>query len=234
MKRKKKKIVTEDFSKYNCFKKIMLYCSNKLELNSDLFDEREKVFCIAKIDLNYADETHVRILQTVYKNLTSEEGTNFDWESIGFQGNEPKTDLRAAGMFGLLQILYITEKFNEFTREMLTYSRHKSHHFPFVCLLLNFVMITIEAMREGDLIDYCNKSNSVINTMNQFFFGVTHTFFQKYKNEKKNINDIGRMIPQTNSYAKECVKEMLECFHYNYSKQSEMKDSMSLKNKNIN
>ena len=113
-------------------------------------------------------------------------------------------------MFGLIQILFMTEKFKEISKDMFNFSHHKIHHFPFVCMLLNFVMIAIEALREGNLIEFCNKNNSIIVTMNEFFFGTVHYFFIKYKCEKNLMCDIGSMIQIINCFAKENVQQMLD------------------------
>ena len=33
------------------------------------------------------------------------------WQDIGFQATDPKTDIRGAGMFGVLQMLYMITNF---------------------------------------------------------------------------------------------------------------------------
>ncbi len=121
-------------------------------------------------------------------------------------------------MFGLLQILYITEKFKDFSKEMFNHSLDKVHHFPLACLYLNFSMISIEALREGDLIDSCNRNRSVIMTMNEFFTGCVFYFFFQYKSEEKSIVDIGRMIQEMNPYMKENVCHMLNIHRNEQSK----------------
>lgn len=54
---------------------------------------------------------HYSILQSVYQNLigmtSSCARTGAHWESIGFQGADPATDLRGVGMLGLLQLLHL-------------------------------------------------------------------------------------------------------------------------------
>ena len=54
------------------------------------------------------DVLHERVLMSVYKAITKEEHLppRFGprWETIGFQGDDPATDLRGAGMLALLQL----------------------------------------------------------------------------------------------------------------------------------
>ena len=51
---------------------------------------------------------HERMLMSIYKSITKAETlpTRFGphWEVIGFQGNDPATDLRGAGILALLQV----------------------------------------------------------------------------------------------------------------------------------
>ena len=71
-------------------------CTSKLELTKSLIEEREIIFSTAKTELNYNNEIHMRILNSIYNNLTEGYLTP-DWTFIGFQGNDPKTDLRGVG-----------------------------------------------------------------------------------------------------------------------------------------
>jgi len=229
----KKRILTEDFTKHNCFKKLFLLCQNKLELNKDLKDERDILFSSAKCELNYENEVHFRILTSLYKNINSpQDKSNYDWMSIGFQSNEPKTDLRGAGMLGLLQMLYFTETFNGYSKELLEYSKNPLFYFPFACLLLNATMISLEALREGDLIEYCNKKKSIITTINEFYCGIIIYFGYLYRKDFKTMNDISKMIAEINSYSKNNIENIFNFYKTELNKcGNDIKDSASLSQK---
>lgn len=52
---------------------------------------------------------HRRIIQTVYRRMTGDKRACPDegphWDTVGFQGNDPRTDLnRSMGMFSLVQV----------------------------------------------------------------------------------------------------------------------------------
>ena len=57
---------------------------------------------------------HERVLVSVYRGLlgSSECPPIFGshWEAVGFQGNDPSTDVRGAGMFGLLLLLAFVQQ----------------------------------------------------------------------------------------------------------------------------
>ena len=52
------------------------------------------------------------------------------WEDIGFQGQDPGTDLRAAGMLSMLQMLWICERKPRFMEAFFQLSRHERLGFP--------------------------------------------------------------------------------------------------------
>ena len=94
---------------FGCFKKPP---PAPVELNEELKPDRDQFFCIAKVQLR-DHPTNYRILQTVYhfllnkspnEPLCSENGEH--WETIGFQGIDPGTDLRGVGMLGALHMVY--------------------------------------------------------------------------------------------------------------------------------
>lgn len=61
------------------------------KLSKNLTQERDLIFVLAAVTFDNSNETHIRILQTVYRKLTK---TKIDcprfgphWENVGFQGN---------------------------------------------------------------------------------------------------------------------------------------------------
>jgi hypothetical protein len=113
---------------------------------------------------------------------------------IGFQSNEPGNDLRSTGMFSILQILALIDKLYEFVSEIFNFSLKEENYFPFICLLINLSKISLDALKYGYLIPICNKNSSVINTLNEFYFGLVALFFSSYKEEKATIDNINTIL----------------------------------------
>ena len=73
----------------------------------ELRTQRDRTMAVARLALDPADDAHERMLMTIYCSLTGDAtwppryGTH--WEVVGFQGNDPATDLRGVGMLALLQ-----------------------------------------------------------------------------------------------------------------------------------
>ena len=206
----KKIIVVEDFKDENCCSKILI-CGNKLRLNSNLKKERELIFCIAKIIYNENKDIHYYILTTIYSFLTGEnicpkKGNH--WEKIGFQDEDPMNDLRSVGMFGPLQILFLIENYSNFLLKFYKYLLKFKCEWLFVISLLNLTKITLDNLRNGNLIHVCNRRNQVLNVVNDFYCGLIYqfsTYLDLPKEEKltaefisnqiENLKKMGNKIP---------------------------------------
>lgn len=163
------KIVAEDFGEggrscFSCFSP-----RPKLAFPGAL-DERDRVFCIAATSYDPLDDIFTRALQTVYIKLTRTQrqvplsGTH--WEVIGFQGNDPSTDLRGCGVLSLLQMLYLVDNHLELALRFHSLSQHPTRHFPLACALINVTLQCVVALRSGALFKECNKHGSVFEAIN--------------------------------------------------------------------
>ena len=64
---------------------------------------------MTKIKLDTSIAEHEILIKTIYKKLADRNECRLignHWVDIGFQGSDPKTDIRGAGILGLLQVLY--------------------------------------------------------------------------------------------------------------------------------
>lgn len=137
-------------------------------------EERDRVFCIAATAYDPKNVIFVRTLQTIYCRFTSTVRevplSGPHWESIGFQGNDPSTDLRGCGVLSLLQMLYLVENHTELARRFFRLAQHPLRHFPLACTLINVTLQCIVALRSGALFRECNKQNSIMNAINMVRF----------------------------------------------------------------
>jgi ELMO domain-containing protein len=65
---------------------------------------------------------HEDKLMRLWKNLRNDnlkERKTMQWVDIGFQGKDPSTDFRGAGMLGLEQLLAITDHGSDYRKEAL-------------------------------------------------------------------------------------------------------------------
>ncbi|CAL4181245.1 unnamed protein product, partial [Meganyctiphanes norvegica] len=136
------------------------------KLKPQLLDERNLLFAIAQCQMDNSEPLHLQILQTIYKVLTS---TKIDcprygshWDAVGFQGNDPATDLRGVGLLGLIHALYLLthEATLPLARDIYKLSHDQVSQFPLMVLCINVTRISLQTLREGLL---NKRSNSEQN-----------------------------------------------------------------------
>ncbi|EQC32032.1 hypothetical protein SDRG_10231 [Saprolegnia diclina VS20] len=172
-------------------------------------NQRELLFCIAMCSFNSAIPEHYRMLQTVYQKITHCRNecplTGSHWEVLGFQGNDPATDLRGAGMLSLLQVLYLIENHYEILAKFHYASKHEEHHFPMMCVLINMTLHTMLALRSGALIPACNRHKDVAAGMNQLYVSMVVKLLSEWQTKAcadaafpmvmKDVLDLGKDNP---------------------------------------
>ncbi|XP_060587422.1 uncharacterized protein LOC132742945 [Ruditapes philippinarum] len=170
------------------------------KLHPNLLDERDRVFCLAASQLNNENSAHMRTLQTIYRCLT---GSKFDcprigghWEEIGFQGTDPATDLRGAGILGVVNLLHILKdgKVHQLASDIYRLSLHPTQNFPFCVMGINLSRITLQVLREGLLNKECNRRHEVVCVVNDFYAGLYLHLYQIWKGQGKTISDSGFVI----------------------------------------
>ena len=117
-------------------------------------------------------------------------------------------DLRSVGMFGPLQILFLIENYSNFLLKFYKYLLKFKCEWLFVISLLNLTKITLDNLRNGNLIHVCNRRNQVLNVVNDFYCGLIYqfsTYLDLPKEEKltaefisnqiENLKKMGNKIP---------------------------------------
>lgn len=111
----------------------------------NLFYEVEKMR-----SLNYEDDEcrFDKMLETLWNCMMPGEPyvrIGPHWKELGFQGNDPKTDLRGMGLLGLHNLLYFCSNYTKTARNILLHSNHPSLWYVcflnrrFRCLTLQYI-----------------------------------------------------------------------------------------------
>eukprot|EP00743_Colponemidia_sp_Colp-15_P007379 GILK01007967.1.p1 GENE.GILK01007967.1~~GILK01007967.1.p1 ORF type:complete len:693 (-),score=154.25 GILK01007967.1:84-1982(-) len=185
-----------------------------------LQEERDILFAIAKVQFNNDSEMDNRVLQTIYKRLTGNQfncprfGTH--WEVIGFQRDDPATDLRGVGMLGLLHLLAFINQHMEMVSHILILSQDPVQHFPFAATSMNISKIALEALREGRLTALCRKRKEVMRVVNDFYMSTFHRLYAIWKKEQKRIEHFGFVLRDLSRYCKSNPTTVITDFQ-NYS-----------------
>lgn len=186
------------------------------KLKPQLLDERNLLFAIAQCQMDNSEPLHLQILQTIFKVLTS---TKVDcprygshWDAVGFQGNDPATDLRGVGLLGLIHALYLLthEATLPLARDIYMLSHDQVSQFPLMVLFINVTRISLQTLREGLLNKECNSRGNVRHVLNEYFAAVMFHIYWIWKTERKTIKDSGFLIKDAEAYCKRNVKTILQ------------------------
>ncbi|XP_059082604.1 ELMO domain-containing protein 3-like isoform X1 [Tigriopus californicus] len=150
---------------------------------------------------NNDDPTHFQTLQTIYKQLTGDlvDCPRFGshWEEIGFQGNDPATDLRGVGCLGLLQPLamLMNPEMYALIRKIHALSRDERQDFPFMVLSINITRIAFDALRKQTIKKYILRDvDQFFDRFNYYFASLLFHFFHVWRTEQKTIKDSGYVL----------------------------------------
>lgn len=71
------------------------------------------------------------------------------WQNIGFQGDDPKTDFRGMGLLGLENLLYFAREYNTAARHILSHSHHPKHGYSFAIVGINLTHMAYRLLMDG-------------------------------------------------------------------------------------
>jgi len=172
----------------------------------------------ALISFSNEDPLHLSMLRTIYRQLTS---TTVDcprygshWETIGFQGTDPSTDLRGVGILGLVQAVYLvtTPEVLPFTRDLFSLSRSEGQEFPLLVLSLNITRISLHVLRDGLLNKHVALEADVWATFNFYYTCLLYHVYYTWKSKHLSIRDCGPLLQQTETLARTRVGDLIVQF----------------------
>ncbi|TGZ63010.1 hypothetical protein CRM22_007136 [Opisthorchis felineus] len=160
------------------------------KLEPDLLDEREFVYVTVYTECQpFENNLHGKMLYTIFKRFTGSPACltkGNHWELIGFQGPDPTTDFRGAGLLALLCLVYFATEspFCNTVPSLFRQSLEPIHHFPFSLIGINLTTLLLQLMRQGHLNRLYNKQHSVLHTFMLLYSGLFYTFCKRWVEEK--------------------------------------------------
>lgn len=215
------------------FSFILHYLCGPVKMHQNLRTERNLIFAVAQYPLDCKLSLHANALRTIYNKLTGFHGYcriyGNHWEEIGFQGNDPSTDTRGVGFFGILQLLYfiLNPYTSKLALDIYRLSQDEIQNFPFCIMSINMTRIVIEALREELLNKMCNQRDEVISVVNEFYAGTFLYLYNKWKGEHKTIMDSGFVLKDVTVYVKRnCHKIIQNVQNYNQKRKSSISTNL--------
>ncbi|XP_068155424.1 ELMO domain-containing protein 2 [Drosophila tropicalis] len=71
------------------------------------------------------------------------------WQDIGFQGDDPKTDFRGMGLLGLENLLYFASAYNDAAKHVLLHSMHPTLGYTYAIVGINLTSMAYKLLKSG-------------------------------------------------------------------------------------
>eukprot|EP00955_Chlamydomonas_euryale_P092345 364699-Chlamydomonas_euryale.AAC.13 len=181
-----------------------LFCIGAPELNPSLKDQQVRVLSLGHVRFSEEDTTHLRLLNAVYQAYTGKKSNHrfgSHWAEIGFQGQDPATDLRSCGIFGLLQ-LYQLYQHHQLSASRLHSLSRSAQEFPLAVVSLNATLWALQALREGRLSRDAVRLRSVTDAATLFYVGTMYTFYDTWHGGGKTMSDSGFVMKELEEMCK--------------------------------
>ena len=129
------------------------------------------------------------------------------WMTIGFQTEDPRTDIRGTGMLGVLQLAFLVESCPQLARNLHTLSRTQSNSFPLACTGFHFTLACMRALRNGSLNKLVQKYSHPTRAIDLVFVAMCHRFYKTW--HKKNFSGPIESIQNFNPVKENIISEVL-------------------------
>lgn len=73
------------------------------------------------------------------------------WQDIGFQGEDPKTDFRGMGILGLHNLIYFAKQFGTAAKHILSHSHHPKFGYSFAIVGINLTHMAYRLLQDSAL-----------------------------------------------------------------------------------
>jgi len=196
-----------------CLRQIWGYKQLRLEvekLRSESFD-----------DANLSHETQLLELWTLLqpdrpllKRVTKQ------WQDIGFQGEDPKTDFRGMGILGLQNLIYFAKQFGTAAKHILSHSHHPKFGYSFAIVGINLTHMAYKLLQDSALKSHLyNVAEGGRPNINNFHHFYSYLFieFDKFwlECQPKDIMEFNRIRDLFENIVRTKLADSATCFKVN-------------------
>ncbi|KAL1501560.1 hypothetical protein ABEB36_006861 [Hypothenemus hampei] len=125
---------------------------------------------------------HERKLYDLWKYLMPEEElegrVSKQWQTIGFQGEDPKTDFRGMGMLGLENLLFFASEYRAPAQHVLMHSQHPTYGYCFAIVGINLTSMAWVLLRDGTAKTYFYNISRSLPTIRLFHSFYSYLFYE--------------------------------------------------------
>ncbi|NWW31968.1 ELMD3 protein, partial [Panurus biarmicus] len=186
-------------------------------LRPQLQGEQELVLAMAQCALDDSEWVHMRILQTIYQQLTrSRLGCpryGAHWEELGFQGRTGSNPLPGEICRPIpkihLNLCWSSSVLSQLPQPLPTTS-NLNPNFPFCIMSVNITRIVIQALQEERLSRECNRRQQVIGVLNDLYAAAFLRLSRLWKQQHGTIADAGFFLKELELSTKKKPRQLLK------------------------
>eukprot|EP00798_Chlamydomonas_sp_ICE-L_P015734 gene15734-21856_t len=139
------------------------------------------------------------------RKTTSQARITTHWEDLGFQGQDPATDLRSCGILGLVHLYYLHHHSAHNAQLLYSLSRSASQEFPLSIVSMNITKWTLQGLLSGA----ANRSGSMVETSSHFYIGTFYTFYNIWLTGGKTMAQSGFVLKDVEARSRK-VQKMID------------------------
>ncbi|NWH41314.1 ELMD3 protein, partial [Chloropsis hardwickii] len=184
-------------------------------LRPQLRGEQELALAMAQCALDDSERVHMRILQTIYRQLTrSRLGCpryGAHWEELGFQGSTPLPGEIPKIHSNLPRNLPVPSQL----LQPLPVLQSQLHwppldNFPFCIMSVNITRIVIQALQEERLSRECNRRQQVIGVLNDLYAAAFLRLSRLWEQQHGTVANAGFFLKELELSTKKKPRQLLK------------------------
>jgi len=141
------------------------------------------------------------------------------WQDIGFQGEDPKTDFRGMGMLGLHNLIYFAREFGSAAKHILSHSHHPKFGYSFAIVGINLTHLAYRLLQDSALKSHLYNVTEGRSTMAAFHHFYSYLFieFDKFwlECQPKDIMEFNRIRDLFENIVRTQLADPRTCFKVN-------------------
>ncbi|GAX76823.1 hypothetical protein CEUSTIGMA_g4269.t1 [Chlamydomonas eustigma] len=180
-----------------------------------LQEEQVHILALARKPYSESEPLHFSLLCSLFSAYTGREvgalsryGSH--WTELGFQGQDPATDLRSCGVLGLLHLYFLYHHSRPNAMKIFRLSRSELQNFPLSVVSLNITLWTLQVMKAGKLSKEANACGSMVDATARFYIGTFYMFYNLWLKGSKTMSDSGYVLRDVEKLCKRRPQNMLD------------------------
>ena len=149
------------------------------------------LYILSRTQYDDNNELHSSLLHCLHYSITKTTDIpprfSPQWEVIGFQGNDPISDLRSTGLLGLLFPFLLFSKYPKIASNILSAAHTPGKEFPMMIVLITCTDATINVGLKTDFLQKVHNTQEGFEILGLFFAGIVAKIANKWIKKKLNF-----------------------------------------------